>query len=121
MDMNHQQILRLAEQHGYVLASPLGYSPLGAYGTPLRLPAVFGQPKIAAKQRATVTPEAEHTIELSEKDVINVLEIVMNEYPHQPVFDIPSGPFHGRRWNVVPGREVFEVLALHRSHVRAIR
>jgi len=35
MDMNHQQILRLAEQHGYVLVSPLGYTPLGAYGTPL--------------------------------------------------------------------------------------
>jgi predicted peptidase len=81
MDMNHQQMLRLAEQHGYVVVSPLGYSRLGAYGTPLRLPAVFGQPEIAAKQRAAVTPEAEHTLELSEKDVINVLEIVLNEYP----------------------------------------
>lgn len=81
MDMNHQQLIRLAEQHGYVVASPLGYSRLGAYGTPLRLPAVFGQPEIAAKQRAAVTPEAGHTLELSEKDVINVLEIVLNEYP----------------------------------------
>jgi enterochelin esterase-like enzyme len=81
MDMNHRQMLRLAEQHGYVVASPLGYSRLGAYGTPLRLPAVFGQPEIAAKQRAAVTPDAEHTLELSEKDVINVLEIVLNEYP----------------------------------------
>jgi len=81
MDMNHQQLLRLAEQHGYVLVSPLGYSRLGAYGTPLRLPAVFGQPEIAAKQRAAVNPEAEHTLELSEKDVINVVEIVLNEYP----------------------------------------
>lgn len=81
MDMNNKQMLRLAEQHGYVVASPLGYSRLGAYGTPLRLPAVFGQPEIAAKQRAAVTPEAEHTLELSEKDVINVLEIVLNEYP----------------------------------------
>jgi enterochelin esterase-like enzyme len=81
MDMNHQQMLRLAEQHGYVVVSPLGDSRLGAYGTPLRLPAVFGQPEIAAKQRAAVTPEAEHNLELSEKDVINVLEIVLNEYP----------------------------------------
>jgi predicted esterase len=81
MDMNNKQIERLAEQHGYVIASPLGYSPLGAYGTPLRLPAVFGQTEAAAKQRAGVTPEAEHTLELSEKDVINVLEIVLNEYP----------------------------------------
>jgi len=81
MDMNNKQITRLAEQHGYVVVSPLGYSPLGAYGTPLRLPAVFGQPEVAAKQRAGVTPEAEHALELSEKDVINVLEIVLNEYP----------------------------------------
>ena len=81
VDMNNKQIIRLAEQHGYVVASPLGYSPLGAYGTPLRLPAVFGQAEVAAKQRAGVTAEAEHTLELSEKDVINVLEIVLNEYP----------------------------------------
>ena len=81
MDMNNKLIERLAEQHGYIVASPLGYSPMGAYGTPLRLPAVFGQAETAAKQRNGVTPEAEHTLELSEKDVINVLEIVLNEYP----------------------------------------
>ncbi|HXE65119.1 MAG TPA: hypothetical protein VN519_16365 [Bryobacteraceae bacterium] len=81
VDMNNKQVERLAEQHGYVVVSPLGYSPMGAYGTPLRLPAVFGQPDVAAKQRAAVTPEAEHTLELSEQDVINVLEIVLNEYP----------------------------------------
>lgn len=80
-DMNHQQMLHLAEQHGYVVVSPLGYSRPGAYGTPLRLPAVFRQPEIAAKQRAAVTPEAEHSLELKERDVINVLEIVLNEYP----------------------------------------
>ena len=81
MDSNHKQVEQLAEQHGYIVVSPLGYSPMGAYGTPLRLPAVFGQPETAAKQRAGVTPDAEHTLELSEKDVINVLEIVLNEYP----------------------------------------
>ncbi len=81
MDMNKNQVERLAEQHGYVVLSPLGYSPMGAYGTPLRLPAVFGQSETAAKQRSGVTPEAEHTLELSEKDVINSLEIVLNEYP----------------------------------------
>jgi predicted peptidase len=81
MDSNNKQVERLAEQHGYIVVSPLGYSPMGAYGTPLRLPAVFGQPETAAKQRAGVTPESEHSLELSEKDVINVLEIVLNEYP----------------------------------------
>lgn len=81
LDGNGKQLLHLAEQHGYALVSPLGYSPLGAYGTPLRLPAVFGQPELAAKQRAAVTPEQERILELSEKDVLNVLEIVLNEYP----------------------------------------
>lgn len=81
LDANDKQLIRLAEQHGYILVSPLGYSRMGAYGTPLRLPAVFGNPETAAKQRAAVGAEKERTLELSEKDVINVLEIVLNEYP----------------------------------------
>jgi len=81
LDSHDKQLLHLAEQHGYVLVSPLGYSRFGAYGTPLKLPAVFGQPEAAAKQRAAVTPQDERTLQLSEKDVINVLEIVLNEYP----------------------------------------
>ncbi|MGA8873310.1 MAG: alpha/beta hydrolase-fold protein [Candidatus Acidiferrales bacterium] len=81
LDSNDKQLLHLAEQHGYVLVSPLGYNRFGAYGTPLKLPAVFGQPEAAAKQRAAVTPQDERTLELSEKDVINALEIVLNEYP----------------------------------------
>ena len=81
LDANDKQLIRLAEQHGYLLVSPLGYTRMGAYGTPLRLPAVFGNPEIAAKQRAAVNAEQERTLELSEKDVLNVLEIVLNEYP----------------------------------------
>ena len=81
LDANDKQLIRLAEQHGYILASPLGYTRMGAYGTPLRLPAVFGNPETAAQQRASVDAERERTLELSEKDVINVIEIVLNEYP----------------------------------------
>lgn len=100
MDSNDKQLERLAEQHGYVVVSPLGYSPMGAYGTPLRLPAVFGQADTAAKQRAAVTPDAEHTLELSEKDVINVLEIVLNEYPidHSSVFLAGHSMGSGGTW-----------------------
>ncbi|HLH52579.1 MAG TPA: hypothetical protein VKY92_03095, partial [Verrucomicrobiae bacterium] len=77
VNMNGKQLLHLAERHGYVLVSPLGYNRFGAYGTPLRLPAVFGQPEsVFAKQRAAVTPQERRTLQLSEKDVINVLEIV---------------------------------------------
>ena len=81
LDDYGKQLLHLAEQHGYVLVSPLGYNRFGAYGTPLKLPAVFGQPEAAARQRAAVTPQEQRTLQLSEKDVINVLEIVLNEYP----------------------------------------
>jgi predicted peptidase len=81
VDANDKQLIRLSEQHGYILVSPLGYTRMGAYGTPLRLPAVFGNPEAAAKQRVSVSADQERTLELSEKDVINVLEIVLNEYP----------------------------------------
>jgi predicted esterase len=72
-------MVKLAQQHNYLLVSPLGYR--AAYGTFLRLPAVFGQPEAAAKMLSSRTPEREHEQELSEKDVINVLELVLNEYP----------------------------------------
>jgi pimeloyl-ACP methyl ester carboxylesterase len=81
LDQNNRQLPRLAEQHGYLLVSPLGYSPTGAYGTCLRLPAVFGQPQAAAQMRAAVDAGRMRLLELSEKDVINVLEIVLREYP----------------------------------------
>lgn len=79
LDQNDGQMLKLAQQHGYLLVSPLGHT--GAYGNFLRLSAPFGQPNEAAKLMAQVTEESELTNQLSEKDVINVLEIVLNEYP----------------------------------------
>ncbi len=79
LDQNNKQMVTLAEQHGYVLVSPLGYN--GAYGNFLRLSADFSQPEGATKLLAMRTPEAEKNQELSEKDVINVLELVLNEYP----------------------------------------
>ena len=54
-DMADGQLRKLAEQHGYIVVSPLGFTPMGAFGNPLRLPAVFGQPEAAASQRAAVT------------------------------------------------------------------
>ena len=59
----------------------LGYSPMGAYGTCLRLPAVFRQAEAAAQQRATRACRTPRSLERSEQDVINVLEMVLNEYP----------------------------------------
>jgi poly(3-hydroxybutyrate) depolymerase len=71
---------KLAEEHGYIVVSPFGFTPLGAYGNPLRLPAVFGESKTAAAQRLGVTPERRRELDLSELDVITALEIVTEEY-----------------------------------------
>lgn len=71
---------KLAEQHGYIVVSPLGFTPLGAYGNPIRLPAVFGQSEAARTQRAAVTPARQRELDLSELEVITALEIVTEEY-----------------------------------------
>ena len=81
LDQNNKQLLKLAEDHGYLLVSPMGWSPLGAFGTCLRLPAVFGEAAAAAQQRTTACVQNAQTLERSEQDVINVLEMVLNEYP----------------------------------------
>lgn len=80
LDIADGLIEKLAEEHGYIVVSPLGFRPLGAYGNPLRLPAVFGESEAAARQRAAVTSERRRELDLSELDVITVLEIVTEEY-----------------------------------------
>jgi predicted peptidase len=80
LDMADGLLAKLAEQHDYIVVSPLGFTPLGAYGNPLRLPAVFGESAAAAAQRAAVTPERRRELALSELDVITVLELVTEEY-----------------------------------------
>jgi len=80
LDMADGLLMRLAEEHGYIVVSPLGYRPLGAYGNSLRLPAVFGESGAAASQRAAVTPERRRELALSEFEVMTVLEIVTEAY-----------------------------------------
>jgi len=79
VDSNNKQMVTLAEQHGYLLVAPLGAA--GAYGNFLRLSSPFGQPDEAAKLMAAVTTDSEKVNELSERDVVNVLELVLAEYP----------------------------------------
>lgn len=80
MDMADGLVPRLAEEYGYIVVSPLGFRPLGAYGNPLRLPAVFGESEAAAAQRVAVTPERRRELALSELEVMTVLEIVTEDY-----------------------------------------
>jgi predicted esterase len=79
VDQNGQQLIQLAQEHGFLLVSPLGAQ--GAYGNFLRLTAPFGDEAGAAELMAQVTPESELANQLSEQDVINVLELVLAEYP----------------------------------------
>ena len=81
LDANEKQLVKLADKHGYLLVSPLGCH--GAYGNNLLLPAVFGEEEMTAQIIANGRNKV-HSIEaqiLSEKDVINVLELVLAEYP----------------------------------------
>jgi predicted peptidase len=80
LDIADGLLRKLAEQHGYIVVSPLGFTPLGAYGNPLRLPAVFGESQAAAAQRAAVTPQRRRELDLSELEVITVLELVTEQY-----------------------------------------
>lgn len=78
--------LDLLEKHGFIFVSPFGYSEFGAYGTMNvpRLPAVTYPgvaPNLVGERRPKWTPEeAAKVNELSEKDVMNVLALVEQEY-----------------------------------------
>ena len=88
--------LDLAEQGGYIVVGPTGYNTMGWYGSPVivarggrgrgRGPAAGapgdanGRGSDAGADRAPQTPEPPNLAELSEKDVMNVLAIVRNEF-----------------------------------------
>ena len=80
LDENDKLMVHLADEHDYLLVSPLGAH--SSYGNRLLLPAGFGKDKetqeVLEKRNS---PELMREQELSEKDVINVLEIVLKNYP----------------------------------------
>lgn len=69
---NPQQIMRyvgltdLAEKHGYIVVAPMGYNPRGWYGQRTRI--------------GIRSDDPENLGELSEKDVMNVLDIARKEH-----------------------------------------
>lgn len=79
LDANNKLMVRSADQHGVLLVSAMGHQ--SAYGTFLRIPAVFGKPEEVAPMLAKRTDATEKANELSERDVLNVLELVKAEYP----------------------------------------
>ena len=121
LDQADGLLMKLAEQHGYIVVSPLGFTPLGAYGNPLRLPAVFGQTAAAASQRAAVTPARQRELNLSELEVMTALEIVTEEYGADRSRTYPRRPLDGQRWRVAPGGPVSRALARGGADVGAVR
>src|SRR6185503_2258830 len=80
MSMNDSLLPKLAAQHGYIVVSPLGFTAMGAYGNPLRLPDVVGESAAAVTQRAAVTAARQRELNLSELEVMTALEVVTEEY-----------------------------------------
>jgi predicted esterase len=78
---SHTSLLRgnaldLAEQHGYILVGPMGYNPRGWYGVPST--GRGGRARAGGPNPGANDPPNVH--ELSEKDVLNVLELVRKEF-----------------------------------------
>lgn len=86
IDANDRQLERLAEQHGYILVAPLGYSRIGAYGAAMTLSGQFGDVAGQQKVRADVNakPERLRELSLSERDTLNVLDRTIAEYGVDP-------------------------------------
>jgi len=84
LDRNDKQLEKLAEQHGYILVAPLGYTPIGSYGTPMTLRGSFGDLAGQAEDRRRATPARLLEIDLSEKDTLAVLDRTVAEYGVDP-------------------------------------
>src|SRR5580698_5372565 len=70
--------LDLAEEGGYILVGPMGYNPQGWFGSPIITPRRGGP---GGDQASDDPPNLR---ELSEKDVMNVLDIVRKEFNVDP-------------------------------------
>jgi predicted esterase len=83
---DHNNLMRspavdLAEEGGYILVGPMGYNPRGWYGTPVGTPRQGAAPRPANPAANNDPPNLR---ELSEKDVMNVLELMRKEFNVDP-------------------------------------
>ena len=75
----------LLERHGFIFVAPMGYSTGGWYGAPLDIPG--NRPRSSGQPAPPVTQtpeEMQRERDLSEADVLNVVELVMQEYNVDP-------------------------------------
>jgi predicted peptidase len=72
-------VLDLAEEGGYILVGPMGYNPRGWYGIPAR-PRPAGAGRGGAREPFVAENDPPNLRELSERDVMNVLEMIREEF-----------------------------------------
>jgi poly(3-hydroxybutyrate) depolymerase len=68
----------LAEEGGYILAAPMGYSPGGWYGSPVMN--LAGRGRAGAPAAPAPPPPPANLAEMSEKDVLNILAMMRKEF-----------------------------------------
>jgi poly(3-hydroxybutyrate) depolymerase len=92
----HEPALRLAEEGGYIIAAPMGYSAMANFGNPAMAMGGFGRPGGAPTNAPGLPPapnpganapaggpsaaDREKSSEYSEQDVMNVLAMVRKEF-----------------------------------------
>jgi len=76
MDWGNGLLKQLAEKHGYIAVTPLGYPIGSSYGQHYNV----GMPDSARPGGNMSAEERKRADELSEKDVLNVTELVAKEY-----------------------------------------
>jgi poly(3-hydroxybutyrate) depolymerase len=89
-DRDDHILAKMAEQHGYLVVCPMGYRPSAGWGSNSlnrRPPAAGATANAAPAGRGGgggADPMRARQGELSEKDALNVLDIVTKEYPVDP-------------------------------------
>lgn len=75
-----KELPALCEQHGFICVAPNGYSPSGWYGAPMSVP---GAPPPGSRLPVPQSGSEKEQLlerELSERDVMQVIDIVKSEY-----------------------------------------
>jgi predicted esterase len=82
-DRDDHILAKLAEQHGYLVVCPMGYRPSAGWGANSlnRPPANAASTGAPGRGGFAADPARLRQGELSEKDALNVLDLVTREYP----------------------------------------
>jgi dienelactone hydrolase len=85
-DRDDHILAKMAEQHGYLVVCPMGYRPNAGWGSSSLRPPAPATAVAGRGGRGGFPPDPSRMKqgELSEKDALNVLDLVTKEYPIDP-------------------------------------